>query len=92
MAAGALARVITDRWLERARAGHRAAPVHARRVAQVTGTDEMTLYVTPDEMKALNDELLEILGRYRERIADPSKRPEGSRPVEHVSFYYVIEP
>jgi hypothetical protein len=57
----------------------------------VTGTDEMTLYVTPDEMKALNDELLAVLDRYRERIADPGKRPAGSRAVEHVSFYYVVD-
>ena len=52
----------------------------------------MTLYVTPQEMKALNDELLAVLDRYRERIADPEKRPEGSRGIEHVSFYYPVEP
>jgi DNA-binding transcriptional ArsR family regulator len=91
MAAGALARVVTERWLERAREGmdrRRYVPEEWRRV---TGTDEMTLYVTPDEMKALNDELLAVLDRYRERIADPGKRPEGSRAVEHVSFYYVVD-
>jgi DNA-binding transcriptional ArsR family regulator len=91
MAAGALASVVTDRWLERARQGldrRRYAPDEWRRV---TGTDQMTLYVTPDEMKAINDELLAILGRYRERIADAAKRPEGSRPVEHISFYYVAD-
>ena len=52
----------------------------------------MTLYVTPAEMKELNDELLAILFRYRDRIADPSKRPEGSRPLEHVAFYYPVDP
>jgi DNA-binding transcriptional ArsR family regulator len=91
LAAGALARVVTDRWLERARAGLEQRQYTPEEWRRVTGTDQMTLYVTPDEMKALNDELLEILGRYRDRIADPAKRPEGSRAVEHVSFYYVAD-
>jgi hypothetical protein len=43
-------------------------------------------------MKQFNDELLAMFDRYRERIADPAKRPEGSRPIEHVSFYYPMEP
>ena len=41
-------------------------------------------------MKAFNDEMLALFDRYRERLADPSKRPEGSRPIEHVSFYYLV--
>jgi hypothetical protein len=52
----------------------------------------MTLYVTPDEMKAINDQLVELLLSYRDRIADPSKRPEGSRPIEHIAFYYPVDP
>jgi DNA-binding transcriptional ArsR family regulator len=91
MAAGTLAQVVTERWLQRAREGmerRRYVPDEWRRV---TGTDQFTLYVTPEEMKQFNDELLGMFERYRERIADPAKRPEGSRPVEHVSFYYVTE-
>jgi DNA-binding transcriptional ArsR family regulator len=90
-AAGALSRVVIERWLEHARVGmerRRELPDEWRRV---TGTDQFTLYVTPDEMKQLNDELLALFDPYRERIADPTKRPEGSRPIEHVSFYYVTD-
>ena len=58
----------------------------------VTGSDQMTLYVTPEEMKAINDQLVELLLSYRERIADPSKRPEGSRPIEHIAVYYPVDP
>jgi DNA-binding transcriptional ArsR family regulator len=91
LAAGALTRVVSERWLERARVGlerRRLLPEEWRRA---TGFDEMTLYVTPDEMRAINEELLEILVRYRDRLADPAKRPEESRAVEHVSFYYLPE-
>jgi len=91
LAAGALARVLSDRWLERARAGFQRRRLLPEDWRRATGFDEMTLYVTPDEMRAVNDEILEILGRYRDRIADPAKRPEGSRSVEHVSFYYVVD-
>ena len=91
LAAGALARVVTDRWLERAREGLERRQYMPDEWRKVTGTDQMTLYVTPAEMKAVNEEILAILDRYRERIADPSKRPEGSRSVEHVAFYYVTE-
>jgi DNA-binding transcriptional ArsR family regulator len=92
MAAGALARVVNERWLERARAGMEQRQALPQEWRRVTGADEMTLYVTPDEMREINEEILEILFRYRDRIADASKRPAGSRPIEHVSFYYPIEP
>jgi DNA-binding transcriptional ArsR family regulator len=92
LAANALARVFHERWFERARAGMEQRGLLPKEWQAVTGSDQMTLYVTPEEMKALNDELLAILFRYRERIADPAKRPEGSRPIEHVSFYYPVDP
>jgi DNA-binding transcriptional ArsR family regulator len=92
MAAGALARVVHERWMARARAGMEQRRFLPDEWREVTGSDQMTLYVTPAEMKELNDELLATLFRYRDRIADPSKRPEGSRPIEHVAFYYPVDP
>jgi predicted ArsR family transcriptional regulator len=91
MAAGALARVVQERWMSRARAGLEQRQFLPDEWRAVTGSDQMTLYVTPEEMKELNDELLAALFRYRDRIADPSKRPEGSRPIEHVAFYYPVD-
>jgi DNA-binding transcriptional ArsR family regulator len=90
LAAGMLAQVVSERWLERARVGLAQRSAQPDEWRRVTGVDQFTLYVTPEEMKAFNDEILGLLDRYRERIADPSKRPEGSRPIEHVSFYYVV--
>jgi DNA-binding transcriptional ArsR family regulator len=90
LAATTLANVFRERWFARARVGldQRAAmPEEWRRV---TGMDQFTLYVTPDEMKAFNDEMLALCDRFRERLTDPSKRPEGSKAVEHVSFYYLV--
>jgi DNA-binding transcriptional ArsR family regulator len=91
LAAGALARVFHERWLGRARVGMERRQYLPEEWRRVTGSDEMTLYVTPDEMKQLNDELLDLVLRYRERISDRSKRPEGSERVEMVSFYYRVD-
>jgi DNA-binding transcriptional ArsR family regulator len=90
LAAGALARVFHERWLERARVGMDRRQYLPEEWRKVTGSDQMTLYVTPEEMKELNDDMLEVLFRYHDRIADRSKRPEGSRPVELVAFYYPV--
>jgi DNA-binding transcriptional ArsR family regulator len=90
-AAGTLTQVFQDRWLGRAREGLQRRQYEPEEWRRVTGTDQMTLYVTPEEMQELNDEMLEIVLRYRERIADRSKRPEGSRPIELVSFYYLVD-
>jgi DNA-binding transcriptional ArsR family regulator len=91
MAAGALARVVQERWIARARAGLEQRQYLPQEWRAVTGSDQMTLYVTPKEMKAINDQILEVLGAYRERIRDPEKRPPDSRPIEHIAMYYPVE-
>jgi DNA-binding transcriptional ArsR family regulator len=91
LAAGALARVFHERWLERARVGMERRQYLPEKWRRVTGSDQMTLYVTPDELKQINDELLDLVLRYRERIADRSKRPEGSERIEMVAFAYTVD-
>ena len=48
------------------------------------------LFVTTEEMRAFNDEMLEILMRYHSRLANPEERPEGSLPVEVLVFRYPL--
>jgi DNA-binding transcriptional ArsR family regulator len=91
LAAGTLARVIHERLLARARVGLGQRHLLPDEWREVTGTSDMTLYVTPEEMRALDEEIVEILFRYRERIADPSKRPPGSRPLQFAGFVYPID-
>jgi DNA-binding transcriptional ArsR family regulator len=92
LAAGTLAGVIRDRLLARARVGLEQSRLLPDEWREVLGTSDMTLYVTPDEMRAIDEEIIEILWRYRERIADRSKRPEGSRPIQLAAFAYPIDP
>jgi DNA-binding transcriptional ArsR family regulator len=90
LAATTLANIVRERWFERARQGLADRPALPEEWRRVTGMDQFILYVTPEEMKAFNEEVLALFNRFRERIADPAKRPEGSRPIEHVSFYYPL--
>jgi DNA-binding transcriptional ArsR family regulator len=92
LAAHALSRVIVDRLLARARAGLEAARVLPDEWRAVTGSNDMTLYVTPEEARELDEEILEKLWAFRERIADPARRPEGSRPLQYAAFLYPVEP
>jgi helix-turn-helix protein len=45
------------------------------------GVSNNTDYMTPEEVKEVENAAFGILEKFRERRTDPSLRPEGSRPV-----------
>jgi DNA-binding transcriptional ArsR family regulator len=53
--------------------------------------NEYILYLTPDELDQLSNEVTDVLMRHFDRLADPSKRPQGSLPVELLLFSYPME-
>ncbi len=59
------------RWLDADEAGWRAA----------AGSSQGAMWLTEDEFAELADELRDVMTRYRDRMADPSLRPPGSRLV-----------
>jgi DNA-binding transcriptional ArsR family regulator len=53
---------------------------------------EFLLYVTPEELAALGEELTTLLMvRFGERLQDLSARPDGAAPVEMLAFTYPID-
>ncbi|MDH6143631.1 putative transcriptional regulator [Kitasatospora sp. GP30] len=90
-AAGALSQLLWDTWLQR------ISTVNSRRARfegdwqRVTEAMEHLAYVTPDEARELNADLLAVLDRYRDRLADPARRPSGSLPVELVLFTFPLD-
>ena len=91
IAAATLGRLVTDRQIARYQAWTRSMASYPREWRQAAGTSEWVLFLTPDELKQLNDELAEVLvSRFRERFTDPSKRPPGALPVEYLLFSYPI--
>jgi Helix-turn-helix domain len=91
IAAAALGRLVTDRQIARFQAWQRTMASYPREWRKAAGNSEWFLFLTPDELEQLNDELAEVLiPRFRERLADPSKRPPGALPVEYLLFSYPV--
>ena len=76
IAAATLGRLVTDRQIGRYQAWTRSMASFPREWRQAAGTSEWVLFLTPDELKQLNDELAEVLvSRFRERFTDPVEAP-----------------
>jgi len=73
---------LTD-WLHR----RRREPAEWRRAAP--GTYSM-VYVTPEELTAIGETLVDLSVPYLERFNDPTKRPEGARPVRLLAMGFPL--
>ncbi|MBV9001815.1 MAG: helix-turn-helix transcriptional regulator [Solirubrobacterales bacterium] len=92
IAARALARTLRERSLQRLDTYYELRSSYPPRWQEVTGASEFMLHVTPDELQTLDEEITEILHRFRDRIARPELRPDGSLPVEVLLFAYPVRP
>jgi DNA-binding transcriptional ArsR family regulator len=90
-AATALDGVMRERRIGRMRAGMEARARQPREWQEVTGASQFLLHVTPEELRALDDEITELLIRHRDRVADPARRPPRSQPIEMLLFAYRVE-
>lgn len=50
------------------------------------------VYVTPSELREINDEIYEVMSRYRARTANLDLRPEDARPVQLAAFGAPLPP
>ena len=93
IAAGALFRLVRERWLDRYRTWVETKGSYPKAWRDAADETEYLFYVTPGELKALNQELLDLLlPRFRDRLTDPAKRPPGALPVEMLMFSFPVEP
>jgi hypothetical protein len=90
IAARALSRTLRERSLQRLEAYYELRSSYPVRWQEVTGASDFMLYVTPEELRALDEEITATLHRYRSRIANPTLRPTGSLPVEVLLFAYPV--
>jgi len=91
IAATALSTVLWDIWLERIRrvsAIRSAFPEHWNKI---TGAAESIFYLTPEEAETFQEEMTDLLFRYRERLENPSLRPEGAIPMELIQFTFPAD-
>ena len=57
----------------------------------ITSAAETVAYVTPAEAEQFQAELWELIGRYPDRLEDPSLRPAGSLPLEILLVTYPLD-
>lgn len=89
-AVGVMAEVAVDRRADRfhewIRTRHSATPEWRRSWFN----NGALLYLTPEELHTMAEDLVAVFERYRERTVDPTLRPEGSRPVALTAFGHPL--
>jgi DNA-binding transcriptional ArsR family regulator len=90
-AARELSRVFSNRYLARAEQGleeNRALPDEWR---SVLGWNQMGMYLTPDEVKRLDEKILDLMyDLFGERRIRTEQTPEGAERVEILTFAYRV--
>lgn len=90
IAARALERTLRARFLEHLQAFYDDRSSYPREWQEVTGGSEFIVHVTAAELRALDEQITELLRSYADRLDDPAKRPPGSLPVEVLLFGYPL--
>jgi DNA-binding transcriptional ArsR family regulator len=88
LAANALSRVLHDFYLDRLKEGLELRRDISTEWQKTTGASEFLLYVTPDELRQLDESMTALARQFVERIGNPKKRPKGSIPIELLFFAY----
>jgi DNA-binding transcriptional ArsR family regulator len=90
-AASALTSVVLERDFDRLRDWLARQPTAEPRWSKAAFLSEALLYVTPDELEAIGEGIVELVRPYIERVA-PERRPEGSAPVQVLAAGFPIRP
>lgn len=90
LAARGLDRMLRERYFARLQAFYEGRADYPAEWQEVTGGSQVILHVSPDELRAVDAEVMAVLDRYRDRMSDPGLRPVGSLPVEVLVFAYPL--
>jgi predicted transcriptional regulator len=91
LAADVLVEVLEENWIRRIRRATARRASVPREWRKATGSSSSVLFMTPQEGERLQDDLIALLMRYEDRMQDPSLRPEGSVPVEMITFTHLLD-
>lgn len=92
IAARGLDRMFRERYLARLTAFYEQRSAYPMAWQEVTGASQALIHVSPQELRAIDEEITAILDRYRARNNEPALRPSDSRPIEVLFFGYPVEP
>lgn len=88
LAARSLDRMLRERYFSRLQAFYDTRSDYPPEWQAATGGSQFVLHVSPEELRAVDEEVTAIFDRYRDRMSDPNLRPPGSLPVEVLLFAY----
>jgi DNA-binding transcriptional ArsR family regulator len=92
IAARGLDRMLRERYLARLAAFYERRSAYPVAWQEVTGGSQALVHVSPQELRAIDEEITAILDRFRVRNTDPGLRPPDSLPIEVLFFGYPVEP
>jgi hypothetical protein len=90
LAARGLSRMLRELYFARLEAFYNSRADYPEEWQTVTDAREFILHVSPDELRAVGEEIAAIVDRYRERLAHPDLRPDGALPIEMLLFSYPV--
>jgi predicted ArsR family transcriptional regulator len=91
-AARELDRMLRERYFTRLSAFYATRSAYPLAWQETTGGSQALVHVTPEELKRVDEQIMAILDRYRDRNTDPAQRPPDSLPVEVLLFAYPVRP
>jgi DNA-binding transcriptional ArsR family regulator len=91
LAASALSDVLWGRYLDRVRIVLARRPALSAAQEALTSAAQTVAYVTRPEAEQVMAELLEVVSRYQDRLADQSLRPADAVPLELLLFTYPLD-
>jgi DNA-binding transcriptional ArsR family regulator len=92
IAARGLDRLLRARYFDRLEAFYTSRAEYPLAWQETTGASQAVIHVSPEELEAIDRDVMAILDRYRERNVDPARRPPGSLPIEVLLFAYPVSP
>ena len=91
-AATTLSMVVLEREMERLAGWFERQRDEPAEWRDASTSSSSIMYLTPEELRELGDGLSELVARHFDRMADPSLRPAGSRPVAMIAAAYPLVP
>jgi DNA-binding transcriptional ArsR family regulator len=92
LAADTLSAIVIDRHLGRLREWLSSRRRHETKEWVDATTDlESIWWVTAAEAREMNEQILQLMFSFRDRLADPALRPPGARPIEALFYSFPFD-
>jgi predicted transcriptional regulator len=85
-----LSRIVLQRYLKQALVWAESRGSEPRPWAEASEASDDILYITPEELHELNEQMRELFEPFYERLGDPRKRPSGTRPVNFIRLAFPL--